>query len=187
MDKNAKTLLLVLVIPIAMLWLAFASVPLYDLFCRVTGFGGTTQVSGNSPTQILDRKMTVQFNANTNRNLPWSFKPEKNDMTVNIGAQGMINFIAHNTSDKPTVGTAVYNVTPAKAGKYFHKTQCFCFDKQLLVPGQKMNMPVVFYVNPSIIDDRSMDDVSHITLSYSFFETDSKELDEALEAFYNNE
>ncbi len=189
MDKNSKTLLSVLVVVGLMLGLAFASVPLYDLFCRVTGFGGTTQVSEAAPSanEILDREITIHFNSDTNRNLNWRFQPEKRKMTMNVGQQGLINFIAENQDSQPTVGTAVYNVTPAKAGQYFHKTQCFCFDAQMLTPGQEMNMPVVFYVDPSMADDRNMDDVKTITLSYSFFAADSKELDQALEAFYNAE
>lgn len=187
MDKNSKTLLAVLCFVAGMAGLAFASVPLYDMFCRVTGFAGTTQVSNTAPTddQILDRKITVKFNADTNRNLPWNFRPDKREETVNVGQQGFISFKAENRSSLPVSGTAVYNVTPLKAGKYFHKTQCFCFDEQLLTPGQKMDMPVVFYVDPSIADDRNMDDVKTITLSYSFFKADSKALDEALEEFYN--
>lgn len=188
MDKNTKTLLSVFAFVGFMIGLAFASVPLYDLFCRVTGFGGTTQFSQQAPSEdeILDREITVRFNADTNRNLNWHFAPEKRTMTLNVGQQGLINFFAKNKDSQPSVGTAVYNVTPAKAGKYFHKTQCFCFDAQMLTPGERMNMPVVFYVDPSIADDRNMDDVKTITLSYSFFESESKELDQALEAFYNS-
>jgi cytochrome c oxidase assembly protein subunit 11 len=187
MDKNTKTLVSILGVVGFMIALAFASVPLYDLFCRTTGFGGTTQVSNAAPaeSEILDRKITVHFNSDTNRNLNWSFKPEIRKQTLNVGQQGFINFIAKNKDSQPTVGTAVYNVTPAKAGQYFHKTQCFCFDAQMLTPNQEMNMPVVFYIDPTIADDRNMDDVKTITLSYSFFEADSKELDQALEAFYN--
>lgn len=189
MDKNTKTLLSVFAIVFSMLALAFASVPLYDLFCRVTGFGGTTQVSGAAPSEdeILDRRMTIIFTADTNRDLPWRFWPEDRKQVVNVGAQGFINFKALNKDRQPTVGTAVYNVSPPKAGKYFHKTQCFCFDRQTLTPGQQVDMPVVFYVDPSIAEDRSMDDVKTITLSYSFFKSDSKALDDALEAFYNAE
>ncbi len=189
MDKNTKTLLSVFAVVIFMMGLAFASVPLYDLFCRVTGFGGTTQVSSAAPnkSEILEREITVLFNSDTNRNINWDFRPEKRKETLQVGQQGFINFIAKNRDSQPTVGTAVYNVTPAKAGKYFHKTQCFCFNAQMLTPNQKMNMPVVFYVDPSIADDRNMDDVKTITLSYSFFASDSKELESALEAFYNAE
>lgn len=189
MDKNTKVLVSVLGVVVLMIGLAFASVPLYDMFCRVTGFGGTTQVSDTAPSEdkILDREITIHFNSDTNRNLNWKFKPEKRKVTVNVGQQGLINFIAQNNDSTPTTGTAVYNVTPAKAGKYFHKTQCFCFDRQTLTPNEEMNMPVVFYIDPSIAEDRNLDDVKTITLSYSFFKSDSKALDSALEAFYNDE
>ncbi len=189
MNKNTKLLIIILAIAFGMIGLAFASVPLYDLFCRTTGFGGTTQISSTVPAKdaILERQITIHFNSDTNRALPWKFWPEQRKVTVNVGAQGFINFKARNDAAQPTVGTAVYNVTPAKAGKYFHKTQCFCFDEQLLTPDEEMDMPVVFYVDPSIAEDKSMDDVKTITLSYSFFAADSKALDDALEEFYNTE
>ena len=189
MDKNTKTFLSVLLIAAAMVGLAFASVPLYNLFCRVTGFGGTTQVSQSapSPDQIIDRTITINFNGDTNRNLNWAFKPDKHSIEVKVGQQGFISFKAKNKDSEAVAGTAVYNVTPPKAGKYFHKTQCFCFNNQILEPKQEMDMPVVFYIDPSIVEDRNMDDVKTITLSYSFFKADSKELDRALEDFYNAE
>jgi len=189
MDKNTKVLVLVLGAVTFMIGLSFASVPLYDAFCRITGFGGTPQLSQNAPApeEILDREITVYFNADTNRNLNWHFRAEKNKIRLKVGEQKLINFIAQNRDSKPITGTAVYNVTPPKAGKYFHKTQCFCFDRQVLTPNQRMNMPVVFYIDPSIADDEDMNDVRTITLSYSFFKSDTKALDEALEAFYNNE
>ncbi len=187
MNKNNKTLIVILGVVAFMIGLAFASAPLYDAFCRVTGFGGTTQISDAAPSedQILARQIIVKFNSDTNRDLNWSFKPEKRQMSVNVGQQGLISFIAQNRDSIPVEGTAVYNVTPLKAGKYFHKTQCFCFDRQHLEPNQSMDMPVVFYIDPSIANDRNMDDVKTITLSYSFFKADSKALDDALEEFYN--
>ncbi len=185
MDKNTRTLLSVFAVVFAMVGLAFASVPLYDLFCRVTGFGGTTQVGG-VPDKILEREIRVTFNADTSPRLPWRFKPEQRDITVKIGQEALIAYHASNKADTPTAGTAIYNVTPPKAGKYFHKTQCFCFDEQVLVPGQEMNMPVIFYIDPSLADDPNMDEVRQITLSYSFFPAESKELEDALEAFYND-
>jgi len=189
MDKNTKTLLTILGLASLMVGLAFASVPLYDVFCRVTGFGGTTQISKSTPTkdEILDRKITIHFNGDVNRNLNWDFEPEMRKLSLNVGQQGLITFKAKNLDRYPSVGTAVYNVTPAKAGKYFQKTQCFCFDSQTLTPNEEMDMPVLFYIDPSIAEDRNMDDVKTITLSYSFFESDSKALDSALEAFYNAE
>ena len=187
MDKNTRTLAMVFGIVIAMTALSFASVPLYDLFCRVTGFGGTTQESAAPPSEdkIIDRDITIHFNGDVNGNLHWEFEPEFRKVGVKVGQQGLITFKAENTSETPSIGTAVYNVTPAKAGKYFHKTQCFCFAEQKLNPKQAMDMPVLFYIDPSIAEDRNMDDVKTITLSYSFFESDSKALDSALEEFYN--
>lgn len=183
-DKNTRTLLVILGVVFMMVGLAFASVPLYNLFCSVTGFGGTTQLSTSLPDKILDRKMTVNFTTATNRKLPWDFEAETSSLTLHIGQDALINFVATNNDDTPTAGTAVYNITPLKAGKYFHKTQCFCFDYQILNPHQKMNMPVVFYIDPSIADDPNMEDVTTITLSYNFFKSESEELDKAMEKFY---
>ncbi len=187
MDKNTKTLLVILSVVAAMICLAFASVPLYRLFCQVTGFGGTTMRADAPPPtgEILDRAITVKFNADTAPSLPWTFKPDQHEITVKVGQQGLVSYLAKNKLQKPTTGTAVYNVAPAKAGKYFHKVQCFCFDEQTLTPGQEMHMPVVFYVDPSIAKDRNLDDVKSITLSYTFFPAESAELDQALEEFYN--
>ena len=185
--KNKRTGLIVLAIVIGMTGLAFASVPLYDLFCRVTGFGGTTQISENLPDTIIDRTITVQFNADTNRNLPWIFKPEMREIQVKLGQRGITSYTSENLTNKPSTGTAVYNVTPLKAGQYFHKIQCFCFDEQTLQPHEKVDMPVLFYIDPKMHDDPNMDDVTNITLSYSFFKTQSKELEDATEAFYNSE
>jgi cytochrome c oxidase assembly protein subunit 11 len=184
-DKNTKTLLTVFGAVFFMIGLSFASVPLYDLFCRVTGFGGTTQLSTTLPDTILDRQVTVQFTTAVNNKLPWSFTPDQNNVTMNIGQDALVSFTAQNNGDAPVAGTAIYNITPAKAGKYFHKTQCFCFDYQMLTPNQTMNMPVVFYIDPSIADDPNLDDVKRITLSYSFFKSDSSDLDQAMETFYN--
>lgn len=172
-----------------MIGFAFASVPLYNAFCRTTGFGGTTQVSNQAPSddKILDREITIHFNGDVNQDLDWSFKPEVRKMALKVGQQGFISFKAENKDNQTMAGTALYNVTPPKAGKYFQKTQCFCFDRQVLTPHQKTDMPVVFYIDPSIVEDRNMDDVKTITLSYSFFKADSKALDSALEEFYNAE
>ncbi|PCH98248.1 MAG: cytochrome c oxidase assembly protein [Alphaproteobacteria bacterium] len=186
-DKNTKTLLSVFGVVFLMIALSFASVPLYNLFCKVTGFAGTTQLSQSLPDTILDRTMTVQFTTDVNKNLPWTFKADQANVTLKIGQDALINFVAKNKSNKAVAGTAVYNVTPPKAGKYFHKTQCFCFDHQILQPHQSMNMPVVFYIDPSIAGDPNMEDVKVITLSYSFFKSDSSELDEAVDIFYNSD
>ncbi len=184
--KNKKTALIVVMAVCAMVGLSFASVPLYNLFCKVTGWSGTTQVAEQFPAQedVVDREITVRFDANTATNLPWDFKPEDLSVKVKLGERGFINYIAMNRASKPYAGTALFNVTPLKAGKYFQKVQCFCFDEQTLQPGQEVNMPVLFYVDPKLHEDPGMEDVKVITLSYSFFKTDSAELDDAFEAFY---
>ena len=185
--KNRNLFLIVMAIVVFMVSLSFAAVPLYDLFCRVTGFGGATQISQQLPDKIIDREVSVFFNADTSQNLPWNFKPEARKIDVKLGQKGFISYIAHNSSNKPVTGTAVYNVVPAKAGKYFHKIQCFCFGEQLLEPNQTVDMPVMFYVDPAMDDDPNMDDVGSITLSYTFFKAETEELDNALEAYYNVE
>lgn len=185
--KNARLGLTVLAVVIGMVGMSFAFIPLYNLFCRVTGFAGTTQVSTQLPETILDRVVTIKFNAQTNQNLPWDFTPEERAIDVQLGQRGLTAFNAHNKMDVPTTGTAIYNVLPLKAGKYFHKIQCFCFDEQTLTPQETMNMPVMFYVDPAMSDDPLMDDVKSITLSYTFFPAGSEELDTATEAFYNDE
>ena len=135
----------------------------------------------NEPARIV----TVKFNASTDRNLPWDFRPEQRSVDVQLGQRGLTAYQSKNEARKPTTGTAVYNVTPLKVGKYFHKIQCFCFDEQTLNPGQTVDMPVMFYVDPAMNDDPNMDDVQSITLSYTFYKAQSSELDEALETFYN--
>ncbi len=186
MNKNTKTLASVFGFVVFMIGLSFAAVPAYRLFCQVTGFAGTTQEAAALPDTVLDRAITVKFDANTSRNLPWRFEARDRAITVKIGQKGLTSFISENKTDIPTAGTAIYNVTPLKAGKYFNKIQCFCFDEQTLMPGEIMDMPVMFFIDPAIADAPTMDDVTEITLSYSFFAAESEELDAALEAFYND-
>ena len=183
--QNMRVGLCVMAFVAFMAGVSFAAVPLYDLFCRVTGFGGTTQVAEALPGTVLERTVTIKFNSDTGRNLPWNFTPEQREIEVNLGAQGITAYEASNRANKPTGGTAIYNVTPLKAGKYFHKIQCFCFDEQVLQPRQTVSMPVLFYVDPAMNDDPNMADVTTITLSYTFFKANSEELDQALEAYYN--
>jgi cytochrome c oxidase assembly protein subunit 11 len=154
-----------------MLMLAYASVPLYDLFCRVTGFGGTTQQAIVAPpsSAILARKVTVSFNADTARDLPWEFKPMQKAVNVRVGENKLVFYTAKNVSDKPVTGIATFNVTPEKAGGYFNKIQCFCFENQTLQPGEEVTMPVSFFVDPTVANDKNMDDLQDITLSYTFF------------------
>jgi len=183
--KNKAMGLAVLLIVCGMIALSFAAVPLYSLFCRVTGFDGTTQVAQAAPGEILERQITVKFNADVNRQLPWDFSPEQREIAVRLGEKGLVAYSARNKAAQPVAGSALYNVTPLKAGKYFNKIQCFCFNEQILAPGQKVSMPVLFYVDPALDEDPSMNDVSVITLSYTFFKTESSALEQALEDFYN--
>lgn len=185
--RNRNVILSVAVLVCAMAGLAYASVPLYNLFCRLTGFGGTTQVADNLPKDIIDRDMIVRFDTNTAQGMDWDFKPEQKSMTLKLGQRGIANFMAHNRAAAPSAGTALFNVTPLKAGKYFTKIQCFCFGEQILGAGETVHMPVLFFVDPKLHDDPAMDDVKVITLSYSFFKTESKELEEATEKFYESQ
>lgn len=185
--KNARLGLIVLGVVFGMLGLAFASVPLYDLFCSVTGYGGTTQTADVLPDTIIDRTVTIQFDANTSSSMVWDFAPEQRAIKVKLGQKGITAYSAYNPARTATAGTAIYNVTPLKAGVYFHKIQCFCFDAQTLQSGERVSMPVLFYIDPAMDDDPNMDDVHTITLSYTFFPSDTEELEDALETFYNND
>ncbi|WP_372396851.1 cytochrome c oxidase assembly protein [Azospirillum sp. HJ39] len=167
--RNRRVLGSLFGLVLGMIGLTYASVPLYSLFCAVTGFGGTTQRAEAAAARVVDRKIAIRFNADTNSALPWSFKPEQRELVLKLGETGFAAYRAENRGARPTVGTAVYNVTPDKAGAYFNKMQCFCFTEQILEPGQVVDMPVVFFVDPSMADDPNMDDVTTITLSYTFF------------------
>ncbi len=189
-DKNRKTGLIVLLAVSVMVGLSFASVPLYNLFCRVTGFGGTTQKAITAPSAdkiVADRTLRIRFNTDISPRLPWSFKPELPEVSLHPGQEALISYTARNNGTAPVTGTAIYNVTPVRAGKYFFKTQCFCFDRQTLSAGEDMHMPVSFFVDPDIMTDPDMDDITTITLSYTFFVSDSQELEKAKEDFYNQD
>lgn len=172
------------VLAFLMVAVSFAVVPLYDLFCRVTGYGGATDKATALPATVLERKVNVRFNADTARGMPWIFRPEEVSVDVNLGQGGITSFYAFNRTDQVIKGTALYNVSPPKAGKYFKKIQCFCFDEQTLNPKQDIHMPVYFYIDPAMNDDPFLDDVKTITLSYTFFKAESQELDGALDKFY---
>lgn len=159
----------VLGVVVAMTGLAYASVPLYDLFCRVTGFGGTPGVAQAPSDVVMDRKITVRFDSSVNRGLAWRFAPAQEPMTVKVGETALAFYRAESTADGPTVGTATFNVTPLKVAKYVDKIDCFCFTEQRLEAGQSVDMGVSFFVDPAIVDDRLLDDVNTITLSYTFF------------------
>jgi cytochrome c oxidase assembly protein subunit 11 len=168
-NKNLSLALNLAAIVAGMAMLAYASVPLYRLFCQVTGYGGTTQEASAFPSKTFDRRINVRFNADTDPNLPWEFKPGEKSMTVKVGAPILTYYKAHNESNEAVKGQAVYNVVPHKAGPYFVKVECFCFTEQVLKAGERVNMPISFYVDPTIMDDPEMDNVDTITLSYTFF------------------
>ncbi|WP_282120030.1 cytochrome c oxidase assembly protein [Ruegeria atlantica] len=155
--------------------LAWASVPFYDWFCRVTGFGGTTGVAATAPEDILDRKVTVRFDASKAKGMEWEFKPVAREMEVRIGETGLAFYEAYNPTDRPIAGQASYNVTPYSAGGYFQKIACFCFEEQVLQPGERVEMPVTFFVDPEMVEDLEAKYVHTITLSYTFYEIDLPE------------
>ena len=155
-----------------MLAMSFAAVPFYDWFCRVTGFGGVTQKAVEESDVILDRKITVRFDGSLDSNIDWKFKPVQRTMTLHIGETGLAFYEAHNPTDRVIAGTASFNVYPYSAGYYFNKIQCFCFEMQVLQPGETVQMPVTFFVDPEIINDREAKFVKNITLSYTFHATD---------------
>lgn len=175
---NLKTGLMAGGLAISMVGLGFAAVPLYQIFCQVTGFGGTTQrvdETTASAVQTTAAFINVRFDANHSRELPWEFKPERSVEKVAVGARDMSIFIAKNLSDQDVTGTATFNVTPVQAGKYFNKIQCFCFTEQVLTAGQQVRMPVLYYVDPDILTDPDTKDIEEITLSYTFFPVDPAE------------
>jgi len=169
LGPNLKIFAICLAVVGAMVGAAYAAVPLYDLFCRVTGYGGTTQVAQYDPDQILDREVTIRFDASKARGFPWEFEPLQTEMTVKIGETALAFYRVSNPTDRAITGMATYNVTPFKSAPYFAKLECFCFYEQTLQPGESMDMPVLFFVDPSLDDERRLDDVRTITLSYTFW------------------
>lgn len=167
-----KTVIKLISIIFVMGSLAWASVPLYDLFCRVTGFGGVTGVAERGSDTVLEQTVQIRFDASKERDFPWEFKPVQRTMEVRIGETGLAFYEAYNPTDHPVAGSASYNVVPFSAGGYFTKIDCFCFTEQVLQPGERVTMPVTFYVDPSIIEDREAKYVKTITLSYTFHEID---------------
>ena len=161
--------------------LAWASVPFYTWFCQVTGFGGQPSVAEVAPDDVLDQTIKIRFDASLERDMPWTFKPVERQMEVRIGETALAFYEAHNPTDKPVAGSAAYNVFPYEAGSFFSKIQCFCFDEQVLEPGETVQMPVTFFVDPEIITDADGKFVHTITLSYTFYEIDLPEGYAALE------
>jgi cytochrome c oxidase assembly protein subunit 11 len=175
-NRNSRTALYALLGALFMLGMGYAAVPLYDLFCRVTGFGGTTQRASESDANIAAqaalsagaKAISVRFDASTARDVPWTFQPVQSTDTVQIGQRDMAFYTARNNSDVPITGTATFNVEPEQTGRYFNKIQCFCFTEQTLMPGQEVRMPVLYYIDPAILEDENAKDVEQITLSYTF-------------------
>jgi cytochrome c oxidase assembly protein subunit 11 len=173
-NRNTRTALLAALLVVFMTGVAFASVPLYRLFCQVTGFGGTPLRAEevDASMKATGKLVSVRFDANTNSALPWEFEPEERVQRVAVGARDMAFYTAKNLSDKSITGTATFNVTPAQAGQYFTKIQCFCFTEQTLKPGEEVRMPVIFFVDPKILDDPDARKIDEITLSYTFYPVD---------------
>jgi cytochrome c oxidase assembly protein subunit 11 len=155
-----------------MVGLSFASVPLYRMFCQVTGYGGTPQRAEAAPGEVLDRTVTIRFDGNVDHGLPWTFAPVQQTMDVKIGETALAFFKASNNSSSPVSGRAIFNVSPETAGRYFTKIECFCFKQQTLAAGQTVEMPVTFFVDPKFVDDEDTKHISEITLSYTFYRSD---------------
>ena len=172
---HAFTAKLLVGVAVAMLGLGFASKPLYDTFCKVTGYGGTTKQAETNTSDILDRKVTVYFDSNVAVGLPWDFRAEQAKLTVNVGQSGLAYYKVTNTAKHAITGTATFNVTPTKAAPFFIKTECFCFTEQTIQPGEEVSFPVLFHVDSQIDDEARLKDVRDITLSYTFFETEPSE------------
>jgi cytochrome c oxidase assembly protein subunit 11 len=175
MDPKLKTVTQTVGVVVLMGGLAWASVPFYDWFCRVTGFGGATGVSEVASEDVLEQTVKVRFDASKERGMPWEFKPMQREMEIRIGETGLAFYEAYNPTDRVIAGSASYNVAPFDAGGYFTKIDCFCFTEQVLQPGERVSMPVTFYVDPGIVDDRDAKFVKSITLSYTFYEIDLPE------------
>jgi len=179
-NGNSRVAAMLVGIVVTMGALAWAAVPFYSWFCRVTGYGGTPNVAAASTGEILDEMITVRFDANTEPGMPWEFHPKQTEMKLRIGETGMAFYEAYNTSDVPVAGTASYNVAPDLAGYYFTKIQCFCFTEQVLQPGERVEMPVVFFVDPELVKDSDAGRIRNITLSYTFYQTELPEAQASL-------
>ncbi len=172
-EKSNKRMVLRLVgLVVFMGVMSFVAVPFYSWFCAVTGYGGTTSEASGADVEVVDRTVTIRFDASLERDMPWEFKPAQHEMVLKLGEVGLAFFEAYNPTDRVIAGSAGYNVTPFSAGNYFTKIDCFCFTQQVLQPGERVMMPVTFYVDPDIVNDREAHDVTSITLSYTFYETE---------------
>ena len=180
--RMRRTALVAGAVVLGMTGMAFAAVPLYDAFCKVTGYGGTTQQAQAASSQILDQRIEVRFDANHAPDLPIEFAPKQTSERLRIGETGLAFYRVRNTSDEPVVARATYNVTPHVAGQYFAKLECFCFTDRVIAPGQEADLPVVFFVDPEIVQNPDTRDIDTITLSYTFFRSTSPEAQALLDA-----
>jgi cytochrome c oxidase assembly protein subunit 11 len=173
--RNRRSALIAALIALFMVGLGYAAVPLYRLFCQATGLNGTTSRASEAdlPVRAAAGTMTVRFDGNVQPNVPWSFRPEKPIQQVHLGERNMAFFVAQNLSGRPITGRATFNVQPDQAGGYFKKIQCFCFTEQTLQPGERVRMPVIFFVDPALVKDADAKDIQQITLSYTFYLVDS--------------
>lgn len=172
MNANTRLASRLVAVVVLMGGLAWAAVPFYDWFCRTTGYGGTTNVASRGSDVILNETVTVRFDANVASGMEWQFRPLQNEMVLRIGETGLAFYEAYNPTDRVIAGAASYNVSPDLAGYYFDKIECFCFTEQVLQPGERVEMPVSFYIDPALVDDRDAGRIRYITLSYTFYETD---------------
>lgn len=175
MTKNRSLVFKLVTLVSCMLALSFASVPLYDWFCRVTGWGGVTNVASGPSSTVLEQTIKIRFDGSLERGMPWTFKPVVREMELKIGETGLAFYEAHNPTDKPIAGTASFNVYPYSTGTYFNKIACFCFELQILQPGETVQMPVTFFVDPDMLNDKEAKYAKTITLSYTFHVTDLPE------------
>ena len=176
-NKNLKTLLVILFIPAFMFFLAFASVPLYDLFCKVTGYGGTTQTASKPSNIILNEKIKIRFNSDVSKNLDLKFQPVNRYVISKIGETKNVEYKVQNVSDKVIYAISTFNVTPQKAGIYFNKLDCFCYEEKKILPGEEVFLPVSFFISPDLLNDPNTKEIKSITLSYTFFDNNSISLE----------
>jgi cytochrome c oxidase assembly protein subunit 11 len=187
LTKKARFGLVAALVPLGMLGAAYGSVPLYQLFCQVTGYGGTTQIATKAADTVLARTIRVRFDANVAPDVPWVFTPEKPVVELGLGENGLAFYKVKNNSDRAVTAVATYNVTPHKVGPYFQKLECFCFQDRTLQPGEEMELPVIFYIDPALATDKGVKEVVEVTLSYTFFRADSPELAQAQAGPLENE
>ena len=187
MDKNARIAWTLVLVTAGMLGMAYAAVPLYQAFCKATGFAGTPLVAQSDDRPVIARTVKVRFDTNVDPNLAWRFEPVQREVTVHLGEEKLVYFHATNLSQRPIVGAANYNVTPERTAGWFNKIQCFCFTEQLLKPGQSVDMPVIFFVDSDMAKDRAYDDINTITLSYTFHEAKTPHAKELLRGASANE